>query len=118
MKKLLSIILLGLTSSLFSQTVIINNQQRENSAETETKYKNADYFREVTQKALNNKDLDKAKYYLQQWHHNGGTNAAFYELWADYYILMGRPRTAKKLLMRAYRKCACFECKEKANNIK
>ncbi|MFY9310035.1 MAG: hypothetical protein WAQ28_13395 [Bacteroidia bacterium] len=116
-KILLLSVIIGSCLLVKSQTIIVN-QHGPNSEQTRIRGANAEYYTKETQQAISDKNLDKAKYYLQQWHAHGAINANFYILWADYYVLVGRPKTAKKLLMRAYRKKSCFECKQMAENIK
>ncbi len=118
MKKVFLAILLGFTAPLFSQTVIINNESGPNSKQTENAMKNAQYFNSQVAKAIEEQDLKKARYYLDQWDHCAScVNGNYWKSEAEYSLAIGDSKKAKRYYMRAYKKFACYECKEKADNI-
>jgi hypothetical protein len=114
-------LIIGLTLMSFisqSQIFIVNTNSGPNSAQTEAHYA---YSREMTEKAkaaLEAKDLEKAKYYLDQWSQTSkGVNVNFYTLMAQYCAEMKNYKAAKRYYMKAYKKWACYECKEKAEAL-
>ncbi len=123
MKKILFVLFFTLAYPLYSQTVIINNEpnifkkEKDNSAETERKYKTADHFSAEAQKALDDREYEKALYYLDQWSHMGKVDDRYYIQIADVLLAQNKPEAAKRHLMKAYNKYGCFECKGKAIKI-
>ena len=119
MKKILILMLVVISNFLLSQTVIINNRPGLNSEQTKIANENADYLYGEVTNAFKNNEIVKARYYLDQWNHCiPCRDGRFYASEGQYWLGKGHKTKARRMYMKAYRNYACFECKEKADNIK
>jgi len=106
--------------SLFSQSqiLIVSTNSGPNSAQTEAHYKFSEEMTQKTKEALEAKDLEKARYYLDQWsQRSAGVNVNYYVLLAQYCTETKNYSCAKRNYKRAYKKFACYECKEKMEQL-
>lgn len=106
--------------SLFtqSQILIVRTNSGPNSAQTEAHYKFSEEMTQKTKEALEAKDLEKARYYLDQWsQRSAGVNVNYYVLLAQYCTETKNYSCAKRNYKRAYKKFACYECKEKMEQL-
>lgn len=102
-----------------SQILIINSvNSGPNSAETEAHYKFCDEMTQKIKVALEAKELEKARYYLDQWSQKSkGVNVNYFVLLAQYCTEMKNYDCARRNYKKAYKKYACFECKEKMEQL-
>ena len=102
-----------------SQVLIVKSLKTgPNSAETEAHYKFCDEMTQNIKIALEAKELEKAHYYLDQWSQRSkGLNVNFYVLLAQYCTEMKNYDCARRSYKKAYKKYACFECKEKMEQL-
>lgn len=103
-----------LGTSVHAQIIIISTTKPgPNSAETEAHYRFSEEMTQKTRVALEANELTKAKYYLDQWsERSAGVNVNFYVLQAQYCTKIKDYGCAKRCYKKAYKKFACFECKE------
>ncbi len=106
-------------NQIYSQILIINNvKSGKNSAETEAHYRYSDEMTQKAKAALESKDLEKAKYYLDQWSQRSeGVNVNYYVLLAQYCEAMKNYNCARRNYKKAYKKYACYECKEAMDKL-
>ncbi len=119
-KQKLSLVLGFLFLSLLSnsQILIVNANSGPNSAQSEAHYKFSEEMTQKTKEALEAKDLEKARYYLDQWsQRSAGVNVNYYVLLAQYCTETKNYSCAKRNYKKAYKKWACYECKEKMNQL-
>ncbi|MBC7525328.1 MAG: hypothetical protein H7239_12945 [Flavobacterium sp.] len=96
----------------------IRTKPGPNSAQTEAHYKFSEEMTQKTKEALEAKDFEKAIYYLDQWSHRSkGVNVNFYVLLAQYCTETKDYSRAKRNYKKAYKKWACYECKEKMEQL-
>ena len=101
-----------------SQIFIIKIKSGPNSAQSEAHYKFSEEMTQKTKEALEVKDFEKALYYLDQWSHRSkGVNVNFYVLLAQYCAETKDYSRAKRNYKKAYKKWACYECKEKMEQL-
>ena len=101
-----------------SQIFIIKIKSGPNSAQSEAHYKFSEEMTQKTKEALEVKDFEKALYYLDQWSHRSkGVNVNFYVLLAQYCVETKDYSRAKRNYKKAYKKWACYECKEKMEQL-
>ena len=101
-----------------SQIFIISTNSGPNSAQTEAHNKFSEEMTQKTKSALEAKDLEKARYYLDQWsQRSAGVNVNFYVLLAQYCTETKNYSCAKRNYKKAYKKYACYECKEKMDQL-
>lgn len=118
MKLHLLLVLLLLSCKSQSQILIISTNSGPNSAQTEAHNKFCEEMTQKTKEALEAKDLEKARYYLDQWsQRSAGVNVNYYVLLAQYCTETKNYSCAKRNYKKAYKKWACYECKEKMDQL-
>lgn len=103
-------------NSLKAQILYIPKQ--ENSAVTESKMKNSNYFLDKAYESYSKGEMDKTRFYLKQSEKDGYVSGRFYFLLGKWCVDMKKRSAAKRYLMRGFRKCGCWECKELALKLK
>lgn len=101
-----------------AQILILTSKSGPNSAQSEAHYKFSEEMTQKTKEALEAKDLEKARYYLDQWsQRSAGVNVNYYVLLAQYCTETKDYQCARRNYKKAYKKWACYECKEKMDQL-
>lgn len=113
-----TLLILFLSKLSNSQILIISTKSGPNSAQTEEHYKFSDEMTQKIKAALEAKDLEKARYYIDQWsQRSAGVNVNYYVLLAQYCTETKNYSCARRNYKKAYKKYACYECKEKMEQL-
>ena len=124
-KSIVATLLMTCINFCYSQTVVVINNagglpflygNKENSAETAQKYKNAEINLEKAYDAYEEGNLEKTKYYLDQSEKKGVISPGFYFLLGQYFYVKKEYKYAKRYWNRGFNK-GCYECKEKIATI-
>jgi len=111
-KALLSCLLLLLLSGFFNYSngqVILVPEQRENSAVTNSKMENSNYYVNQAQEAFNDGMMKKAKYFLRHAWKTGWRNDHYWLLRGDWHWAKGHKCRARRSWRRGYRR-GCWDC--------
>ena len=124
MKSFLALVFILFFKLSYSQTVIVYNSgglpilfgTKENSAETERRYKNAEINLSKAYEAYEEGNLEKTKYYLDHSEKKGVVSPGFYFLLGQYFFVKAEYRYAKRYWERGFKR-GCWECSEKLKEI-